>query len=151
MFSSGPEYLNFGNPTGSAKDLNRTVLGPISRATMNFARRTPASAAFKPYHRPERVWIIRPTFKPHTQSGFPARVPEQARLGAVLRDNEIYPAIMIEITQSGAPLFAINLNAALLRGHRLEMALSIPLQKQAAAGIISRRFGLSLEKVLCEE
>src|SRR5207249_4742080 len=97
------------------------------------------------------AWICGGTEEANAQAGFSPDVFVEFRLSPVLRHDQIYSAIAIEVGQGTAALFAINLHPALSARHRGELTVAFSFEPKAAARIISGRLGLSAKEILTEE
>src|ERR1035441_4357483 len=118
---------------------------------MHFARRAQPSAIIETDHRSNPPRIASRTHQPNPQAGFGAYVMEEARLVAILGDDQIHAPVVVIITQRGTPLLAIDLDSALLARHRLQTPVTVAPQPQAPARIATRGLGLGGKKVLAEE
>src|SRR5579859_3865005 len=78
-------------------------------------------------------------------------VAVQFRLGSILGNDQVQPAVAVKVADRGAALFAIYLQAALLARNRVKTACTIAFEQQPSAGIIAWRFRLRVKKVLCQK
>lgn len=118
---------------------------------MDFSRRTKPVAELEAHHRANSPRVPGRTSQPHTQPGFASDIVKQPGLTAILGDHQVGSTVPVEIADRGAALLSINFDAALLPGYRSEATLSVPLQQQAAAGIVSRGVRIDREEILAQE
>src|SRR5690348_13883630 len=109
------------------------------------------AVALEPDHGSERIAISVAPFKLNAQSRLAGDISQQVRLATILCYGKVQTAVSIEITNRRSALFAIDFYAAVLAGYHFEMAPTIAFQEQTAAGVISSRLGLDIEKVLRQE
>ena len=104
---------------------------------MNLARRSPAFAEPQSQHRPHARGVAGWSSQTHAQSRPGRRVAEQSCLAAILRDRQIDPAILIEVGQRGAALFAIHLHTRFTGWHSPEPFAPVTAQPKSPARVQS--------------
>jgi hypothetical protein len=91
------------------------------------------------------------TQEPNAQAGFSATVSEKLCFRGVLADNEVGPAILIEITDSGTATFAIDGETTQGTGNGFESAMAVSAQQNASAGVAPNGLGLNAKEILSEK
>src|SRR5437773_1321482 len=94
-----------------AQDLHRTILRPITRASMDFARRPEAWPELEPNHGTDASRIAGWTYQAHAQSRFGGDILKQTGGRAVLRHDQVNPPVLIKISQRRAALLAEHFHA----------------------------------------
>ena len=149
--SPGPPHLYLGCLLWKAQHLDGAVLRPITAPAVHLSGGSPTTTAFEPDHGAKAVPILARTFEANAQSRMSVGVSIKFGFGAVLRYDQIQPAITVEITHRGTALFAVNLKTALLAWYGVKFTRAVALEKHSAARVVTRRFRLHVKKVLCEE
>src|SRR5581483_5455331 len=143
-----PELLR---STSATEHLHHAVLGPISAAAVDFACRPKLTSALDPELRADAPGISLRPFEPYPETGFRLKVLEQARLGRVLRHDQVHTTVSIEIRHRGSTLLAINQNTAFGPRHSSQLSMTIASQPKTAAGVVSGRLGFDGKEILAEE
>src|SRR5262249_49109025 len=95
--------------------------------------------------------VSRRTFEANAQARLACHVPIKLGGLSVLRDCQIDPAILVEVTQCRAALFPVNSHSRDLSGHGGKSSSAIASEPQTSAG--AERFGLwwGFEEVLSKK
>src|ERR1700754_1389922 len=118
---------------------------------MNFSQRSHAVAVDEPDLRADSVWIRGWPPQPHAKSRLRAAIVKEARRGAVLRHDEIEPAVRIVVRGRRAALIAVDSETGLSSRDRRQSSLAVPGEKQAATRIVPRSSDRGRKEVLAEE
>lgn len=134
-----------------AQDRHGTVLRPVARAGMDFAGGPPARRITQTNGGTNAVNVVGGTGNVDPQTGRGAVVVVKFGLGPILGDDEIDTAIVVEVGEGGAALFAIDFDAGLLAGNREKISMAITTEPQAATGVATVVFAREGEEILADK
>ena len=117
---------------------------------MDFSGGTGQPTCLDTEHRTQAVPIARRTDEPDPDAGFAGGVAKEPGRRAVLGDDEIRAAIVVEVGRGRPPLFPIGQHARFLTRHRGETAPAIAAQQQPASRVEPRDAGSGGEEILTE-
>src|ERR1051325_6217806 len=135
-----------------AEDLDGPILRPVTGPSLDASTRTGAARGIAHTHLgADGVRISGQTAQddPESPPGALIRIKLGGRV--VLRDSQVHAAVMIEVSQRGAPLFSINFHARDARIHRGESPLPTPAEPQTASAVVAGKVRSSSKKVLAEK
>src|SRR6059036_1648997 len=101
---------------------------------MDLARGTGSCAMHQTQNRADAGRIARRSFEPHAQARPGMVIVIELGFGAVLRHDEVNPAVAVVVAERGAAALTVNAHAAFLRGHGFEPAAAIAPEPHAEAG-----------------
>ena len=85
----------------------------------------------------DRVGILRGPAQCHAQPALARLIDIQLCCAAVLRNAEVHTAIVIEVGEGGAALFAVNFDTHYAPINRREAAVPVATQPQASSAVIA--------------
>ena len=102
--------LNIDLFSAGRKAPNETVLGKITRPGLQALRRR--SGAKRTQNGPYPVWVFLRASESHSDARQPALIVEELCFAAILRHNEIDPAVLVKISRRTCSLLTVDGDAA---------------------------------------
>ena len=124
-FPSRPSDLNSAGLVRHGQNKGRAVLGPIPAASVEFPRGSQLLSEAQSHGGTDPIRVAYRPAQSHAKARLRSHVPEKFRGTPMLGQPQIHAAVPIEIRHGGAPLLAIDQQAALLPGHGSEMTPAI--------------------------
>src|SRR6266849_8755045 len=118
---------------------------------MNFADWAGAFPKKEPHLRADPVGIAGRPREPNAQAWFGSNITKQLRGRAILRHDQIQPAVLIKIPRGSSPLLAVHFDPRLLARNGNKLSSAVAAQKQSSPRIVTRNFRLIGKEILAQK